>query len=177
MSNNGLTLTLTGWVGTEPKHFAGTGTPYTSFRMASTRRFFDTRQNEWVDGKTLWFTVKVWREAALNVAESLRKSDPVVVHGRLSTEEWDSPEGPRSSLVVEALSIGPDLTYGLARFARTVHRVPQPGDHEEEPAHEEIFGSDRDVHGDVEADDDLDSHGGIGSARGLDVGVEEPVSV
>jgi single-strand DNA-binding protein len=127
MSNNSLTLTLTGWVGTEPKHFAGTGTPYTSFRMASTRRFYDTRQNEWVDGKTLWFTVKVWREAALNVAECLRKSDPVVVHGRLGTEEWDSPEGPRSALVIEALAIGPDLTYGQARFARTIHRSAGPG--------------------------------------------------
>lgn len=122
MSTNGLTLTLTGWVGTEPKHFTGTGTPYTSFRMASTRRYYDARQGAWVDGKTLWFTVKVWREAALNVAECLRKSDPVVVHGRLGTEEWESPEGPRTGLVLEALAIGHDLTYGQARFARTVHR-------------------------------------------------------
>ncbi|MHB1490534.1 MAG: single-stranded DNA-binding protein [Cellulomonas sp.] len=121
MSSNGLTLTLTGWVGTEPKHFPGS-TPFTTFRMASTRRFYDARQSAWVDGRTLWFTVKVWREAALNVAESLRKSDPVVVTGRLGTEEWESPEGPRSTLVLEATSIGPDLTYGQARFVRTVHR-------------------------------------------------------
>ena len=121
MSSNGLTLTLTGWVGTEPRHFPGT-TPFTTFRMASTRRFYDARQNAWVDGRTLWFTVKVWREAAQNVAESLRKSDPVVVTGRLGTEEWESPDGPRSTLVLEASSIGPDLTYGQARFMRTVHR-------------------------------------------------------
>jgi len=139
MSSNGLTLTLTGWVGTEPKHFPGS-TPFTSFRMASTRRFYDTRQSAWVDGKTLWFTVKVWREAAQNVAESLRKSDPVVVTGRLGTEEWESPDGPRSTLVLEATSIGPDLTYGQARFMRTVHRPltddldgADPGDQPDAP--------------------------------------------
>lgn len=122
MSSNDLTITLVGWVGTEPKHYTGgTGTPFTSFRMASTRRWFDARQGTWVEGRTEWFTVKVWRQAAVNVAESLRKSDPVVVHGRLATEEWDGQEGgTRTSLVLEASAIGPDLTFGSARFARTV---------------------------------------------------------
>jgi single-strand DNA-binding protein len=122
MSTSDLTLTLVGWVATEPKHYTGPAvTPFTSFRMAHTRRRFDRAQNTWTDGRTEWFTVKLWRQSALNVAGSLRKGDPVVVHGRLSTEQWDSPEGPRTSLVLEALAIGPDLTYGRASFARTVH--------------------------------------------------------
>jgi single-strand DNA-binding protein len=122
MSTNDLTVTLVGWVGTEPKHYTGASTtPFTSFRMANTRRYFDRVQNVWADGRTEWFTVKVWRQSALNVASSLRKGDPVLVHGRLSTEQWESPEGPRTSLVLEALAIGPDLTYGRATFARTVH--------------------------------------------------------
>jgi len=124
MSTNDLTMTLVGWVGTEPKRYTGgTGTPFTSFRMASTRRWFDARQGAWVEGRTEWFTVKVWRQAAINVAESLRKSDPVVVHGRLATEEWDGQEGgTRTSLVLEASAIGPDLTFGSARFSRTVNQ-------------------------------------------------------
>jgi single-strand DNA-binding protein len=122
MSTNDLTVTLVGWVGTEPKHYTGPSTtPFTSFRMANTRRYFDRAQNVWADGRTEWFTVKVWRQSALNVAASLRKGDPVLVHGRLATEQWESPEGPRTSLVLEALAIGPDLTYGRATFARTVH--------------------------------------------------------
>jgi len=122
MSTSDLTLTLIGWVATDPKHYTGaTVTPFTTFRMAHTRRRFDRVQNAWADGRTEWFTVKVWRQSALNVAGSLRKGDPVLVHGRLSTEQWDSPEGPRTSLVLEALAIGPDLTYGRASFARTVH--------------------------------------------------------
>ncbi|GAA2724854.1 single-stranded DNA-binding protein [Cellulomonas aerilata] len=125
MSTNDLTVTLVGWVGTEPRHYTGaTATPFTSFRMANTRRYFDRAQDAWADGRTEWFTVKVWRQSALNVASSLRKGDPVLVHGRLSTEQWESPEGPRTSLVLEALAIGPDLTYGRATFARTVHVAP-----------------------------------------------------
>lgn len=122
MSTSDLTVTLVGWVGTEPKHYTGTGvTPFTSFRMANTRRYFDRALGAWTDGRTEWFTVKVWRQSALNVAASLRKGDPVLVHGRLATEQWDGAEGPRTSLVLEALAIGPDLTYGRASFARTVH--------------------------------------------------------
>lgn len=122
MSTSDPTLTLIGWVGTEPKHYTGASvTPFTSFRMATTRRWFDRAQNTWVDGRTEWFTVKSWRQTALNVASSLRKGDPVVVHGRLATEQWDGPEGQRTTLVLEALAIGPDLTYGRASFARTVH--------------------------------------------------------
>lgn len=132
MSTNELSLTLVGWVATEPKLYTGAAaTPFTSFRMASTRRYFDRTTNAWVDGRTEWFTVKAWRQQAYNVAASLRKSDPVIVHGRVSTEEWTGTEGLRTSLVLEAISIGPDLTFGQAKFARTVHvaasgRVEQP---------------------------------------------------
>ncbi len=128
MSTNDLTVTLVGWVATEPRHYTGAAlTPFTSFRMASTRRYFDRTQNTWTDGRTEWFTVKAWRQSALNVAASLRKGDPVLVHGRLSTEQWDGPDGPRTSLVLEALAVGPDLTYGRATFARTVHVGPGAG--------------------------------------------------
>jgi len=123
MSTNELTLTLVGWVATEPKLYTGAAaTPFTSFRMATTRRYFDRATNAWVDGRTEWFTVKAWRQQAYNVAASLRKSDPVIVHGRLSTQEWTGAEGVvRTSLVLEAVAIGSDLTFGQAKFARTVH--------------------------------------------------------
>ncbi|WP_165372706.1 single-stranded DNA-binding protein [Pengzhenrongella frigida] len=124
MSTNELILTLVGWVATEPKRYTSTGagtTAFTSFRMASTRRYFDRAAGVWVDGRTEWFTVKAWRQQAYNVAASLRKSDPVIVQGRLVTEEWTGPDGPRTTLVLEAAAIGPDLTYGEAKFARTVH--------------------------------------------------------
>jgi single-strand DNA-binding protein len=165
MSTSDLTVTLVGWVGTEPKHYTGPGvTPFTSFRMANTRRYFDRVQNAWTDGRTEWFTVKVWRQSAHNVASSLRKGDPVLVHGRLATEQWDGPEGQRTTLVLEALAIGPDLTYGRASFARTIH-VPGAGG---EVATTDVPG------GDEGADDRGGADGGGADGGGDDAGRRDP---
>ncbi len=117
-------ITVSGWVGTQPRHVVTqNGTSFTVFRLGSTKRYFDRSQESWVDGATTWFTVKTWRSAAVNVAESLRRSDPVVVHGALSTEVWESPDGPRTTLVIEADALGPDLTRGQATFRHTVHQA------------------------------------------------------
>ena len=122
-----VTVTLSGFVATTPTLFrSATGNDFTSFRIAQTRRYLDRERGEWVDGKTLWFTVKAWKNVARNVAVSLHKGDPVVVTGRLAVDEWDGPDGPRTSLVVEATALGPDLTLGEARFTRTVHRREKP---------------------------------------------------
>jgi len=155
MSTNELTLTLVGWLGTDPRHYPGDGggTPFTSFRMASTRRWFDREKGAWTDGRTEWFTVKAWRGAARNVAESLRKGDPVVVHGRLSTDEWEGPDGSRTSLVLDAIAIGPDLANGTARYARTVHTgVPGEDDDAAGAAVDEALEA-ADPDGDEAADD------------------------
>ena len=117
-------VTVTGWVGTQPKHFVSeSGTDFTSFRLASTKRYYNRASDTWVDGTTTWFTVKAWRSMAINVAESLRRSDPVVVHGTLTSETWDSPDGPRTTFVIEAEAVGPDLARGQATFRHTVHRA------------------------------------------------------
>jgi len=120
-------ITVSGWVGTQPRHVVTqNGTSFTVFRLGSTKRYFDRSQEAWVDGATTWYTVKSWRTAAVNVAESLRRSDPVVVHGTFATETWESPDGPRTTLVVEADALGPDLTRGQATFRHTVH-LPAAG--------------------------------------------------
>jgi single-strand DNA-binding protein len=118
-----VVTTLAGYVALDPKLFvSANGTAFTTFRMATTRRYFDRAAERWTDGQTLWFTVKTWRETARNVAESLRKGDAVVVTGVVGLDEWDGPDGPRTSFVLEARNLGPDLSRGAARFARVVHR-------------------------------------------------------
>ncbi|GIJ00331.1 single-strand DNA-binding protein [Sediminihabitans luteus] len=118
-----VTVTLTGFVGTTPRLFTSqNGTSFTSFRIASTRRYLDRTRNEWVDGRTVWFTVKSWRSMARNVATSLRKGDAVVVTGRFAVDEWTGEDGARTDLVVEATAVGPDLARGTAQFAHTMRR-------------------------------------------------------
>jgi single-strand DNA-binding protein len=117
------TVTVTGYVGTSPAlHLSPHDVPWTSFRVASTRRVRDPRTGEWRDGKTAWFTVKAFRGAARTVSESLVQGQPVVLTGRLSTEEWTDKDGrERTTLVVDADAVGPDATRGMTRFTRVVH--------------------------------------------------------
>ena len=135
MSTQSLDLTVVGWIGTEVRtfHEDDGGTPFTTFRLGSTRRWFDKQTGAWKDGQTEWFNVKVWRTTALNVARSLRKGDPVIVQGRLSTEEWVSEQGPRTSLVLEASALGHDLAFGSSHFARTMSTASGVTDAAKEP--------------------------------------------
>jgi single-strand DNA-binding protein len=116
------TLTVTGFVGSSVRYSPGENgsVPYASFRLGSTQRVYDRAAQAWRDGPTQWYTVKVWRNVARNVAESFHKGQPVVVTGRLSTDEWAGPDGPRTSLVIEASALGHDLVFGAARFAKVV---------------------------------------------------------
>ena len=129
MSTQSLDLTVVGWIGTDVRihHESDGGVPFTTFRLGSTRRWFDKQAGEWRDAQTEWFNVKVWRTTALNAARSLRKGDPVIVQGVLSTEEWVGADGPRTSLVLDASALGPNLAFGSSHFARTVSPVPATG--------------------------------------------------
>lgn len=90
-----------------------------SFRMASTSRRYDSTSKNWVDGQTLWVKVSCWRELAANASECVRKSDRVVVWGRVRTEQWKGEDGgQRSDLAIEAESLGHDLAFGVATFVR-----------------------------------------------------------
>lgn len=126
MSSNAIVTTVVGWAATAPREIHAGRVPYTSFRLASTPRHFDRAQGVWVDDRTEWLTVKVFRDTALNVAASVQKGQPVVVTGRLRTEEWQGENGTRSALVLEASALGHDLTRGRATFVKTTHVAAEP---------------------------------------------------
>jgi len=171
MSTQSLDLTVVGWIGTEVRNFHENdgGTPFSTFRLGSTRRWFDKQTGAWKDGQTEWFNVKVWRTTAVNVARSLRKGDPVIVQGRLSTEEWISENGPRTSLVLEATSLGHDLAFGSSHFARTTSGSAAGSDEAKEPADvsglEELVDQETDANlvpaGDVADEDTLPALAGV----------------
>ena len=117
-------ITVVGNVAQEPKlRQTADGTPVASFRVASTPRV--NKGGEWVDGIATFLTVNCWRVLAENVHGSLRRGDPVVVHGRLSQRNFQTPEGqPRTSYEVEAIAVGHDLTRGTSNFHR--NRRPEP---------------------------------------------------
>lgn len=111
-------VNLTGWVG-GPVESRPTrnGTASASFRLGSTPRI--RRNGEWVDGETTWLTVTCFRSLAENVATSLGKGDPVVVAGKLRTQSWTKDGERHERLVLEAVTIGHDLTKGTSAFSRS----------------------------------------------------------
>lgn len=124
---NDLTMTVSGWVATSPKlHVGPSGVRMATFRLASTSRYFDRDKGEWVDSRTEWFSVRTFRAAAVTVSESVQKGQPVTVHGRFRTNEWESEGGIRTDLVIDATSVGHDLTRGIATFRRATADGSEP---------------------------------------------------
>jgi single-strand DNA-binding protein len=119
-------ISLTGYVATQPvTRLVKTGVTNVSMRVAWTPRRQDRASGEWIDGNTSYATVICWRKLATNAAVCLRKGDPVTVHGRLSVREFQDKEGrARTSVEIDASSVGHDLNRGVATFARV---RPQTG--------------------------------------------------
>jgi len=129
-------VTITGVIGSDPRHtVTATGLPITSFRLASTRRFFDRATGAWTDGETNWYTVSSFRQLALNTARSLRKGERVVVHGRLRIRAWETGERSGTAIEIDADAIGHDLSWGVAVYSKTSGaRLVDPAGETEETA-------------------------------------------
>jgi single-strand DNA-binding protein len=121
-------ITLRGYLTAEPTLHQKTpaATPVTEIRVGSTPRRLNRETGEWYDAPTSYYRVKCWRRLAINVASSLHKGDMVVVHGRFYMSTWvDSQQRPRSTLEIEADSLGHDLTYGWSHFLRGTRSQPE----------------------------------------------------
>jgi single-strand DNA-binding protein len=113
-------ITIVGRVGSIPRHIVtSAGLSITTFRLASNHRRFDRAESRFVDGETNWYSVSAFRQLAVNTAASLERGQRVIVTGRLKVQNWEN--GGRSGLNVEieADSIGHDLNWGTARYAKT----------------------------------------------------------
>lgn len=122
---NETTVTLVGNLVDDPKvRTTDGGVEVAGFRVASTARRFDRDSGRWVDSASLFLSVTCWRSLAANAVASLRRGDPVVVTGRLSTRTYEKDGQSRSVCELEALAIGPDLARGTAVFRRSPRPAP-----------------------------------------------------
>jgi single-strand DNA-binding protein len=126
MSLGDTHLTVLGWVGSDPDFKELRQSPQTSFRLGSTPRQFDRALGKFVDKPTTWFTVQCWRGLAQNAFDSIRIGQPVIVTGRLRTHEWTDDAGEQHSRVIlEAFSIGHDLSRGTTTFTKNAPRAAE----------------------------------------------------
>jgi len=133
-----VAITVIGYVGNDPVlKKSRSDLSWTQFRVGSTRRLKDAESGQWIDGPTMWFTVKAWGNKAENIIDSIRKGSPVVVTGRLAEEPYvltkvgDNGEPVterRSGLTIENAVVAIDLSRGAAKYFRTDRDLPDPPD-------------------------------------------------
>lgn len=114
-------ITLRGYLTAEPKFYQKTpqAIPVTEMRVGCTPRRLNRETGEWYDLPTSYYRVKCWRRLAINTASSLKKGDPVLIRGHFYMSTWvDNQQRPRSTLEIEADTIGHDLAHGWSHFLR-----------------------------------------------------------
>jgi single-strand DNA-binding protein len=115
-------VTFQGWVGNDVVHRETVQGNVANLRVGTTPRI-RKRNGDWVDGPTSWFSVTCWRALADHVRDSVRKGEPVLVHGRLRTDVWEREDGQSSvTYVVEATYLGHDLSRGTSVFVKAVRQ-------------------------------------------------------
>jgi single-strand DNA-binding protein len=118
-------VTLCGWLGGDVAIRDAGGVPVASFRVASTPRRYQRRTDSWEDGDTQWYSVNAWRALGTHCEQSLRRGDPVVVHGKLSAHVWTNKAGLEvTTFEVEAAFVGHDLNRGTSAFQRRKTAAP-----------------------------------------------------
>ena len=161
-------ITVIGNVVNSPSRNRTQNGSVTNFRIASTKRRFDSDKQDWVDGATFFCDVECWGELGGNVSHSVSKGDPVVVVGSIRTHEWESEQGRRSRPQIKAEAVAPNLARGVAEFRKTTRPAAaaseEPDDGPSSAAEPDGYGAPvagRDYDGDSEAlhsvdADDLD---------------------
>ena len=118
---NDTYITIVGNVVDAPRlRQTSAGIPVASFRIASTSRRFDREAGEWADHERLFATVTCWRAMAQNIAQSLKKGQPVVATGRFYSREYTKDEVSRMSYELDATAVGHDLSRGTSEFTKVV---------------------------------------------------------
>jgi single-strand DNA-binding protein len=119
-------ITLRGYVTAEPRLWqTKNNTTGAEVRVGSTPRWLNRETGEWQEGEPTYYTIKCWRNLAINVKGSLHKGDRVIVRGKFTTRAWvDEQQRPRVQIEVEADSVGHDLAFAWS-FVNRGTRAPR----------------------------------------------------
>lgn len=124
------TITVIGNLTADPElRFTPAGAAVANFTIASTPRNFDRDSNQFKDGETLFMRCSLWREAAENMVESLKKGDRVIAEGFLKQRSYDKDGDKRTVIEMEVQELGASVKYaklgGISK-ADPSGRTPQP---------------------------------------------------
>jgi single-strand DNA-binding protein len=130
---NGNTITIVGNLTKDPiLKYLPTGKAVTNLSVACNHGWRDKETQAWVEGETSFFKVECWEPMAENIAESLRKGDPVIVVGRMSCRKYEQEGQTRESWEIRAETVGPDMRKRAASLRRVL-RHSQTSEGQETP--------------------------------------------
>lgn len=134
-------ITLEGRAVNDPElRFTASGQAVANFRVACS----ESKKNEageWEDGDKLFVNVAVWKEAAEQVADVVRKGEKVTVTGRLYQREYETSGGEkRTSIEV--------------KFATVAKVIDAPRDRQRQGASSTRFSSSSDPWASTPTNDD-----------------------
>ncbi len=96
-------------------------------RIAVNSRYFDAERNAFVDRKPEFINVYARKALARGVLNSVRKGQPLIVTGRLSSQSWKDEQGTtHHALAIHADAIGHDLTFGSTIFTKAERAAGVP---------------------------------------------------
>ena len=114
------TITVIGNLTADPElRYTSSGIPVCSFRVASTPRVRNRQTGEWSDGDPLFLGCELWRDAAENAGESLKKGMRVIVQGNLSQRSYQTQSGEQRTVYeLKNCEVGPSLFRARAQVTR-----------------------------------------------------------
>lgn len=113
-------ITIDGNLTADPElRYLPSGAAVANFTVASTPRV--KKDNEWVDGETVFLQVSVWREWAEGAVESLVKGDPVIVVGKLKQRSYEKDGQKRTVYEIDGEFVGKSVR---ARKPRGEYSAP-----------------------------------------------------
>jgi len=120
-------VTLVGNMVDDPElSFTPSGIAKANIRVAVNRIYNDRDGNR--QEETSFFGGTLWREAAENASESLKKGMRVIITGSLEQRSWENKEGERRSVVeVRIDEMGPSLRWASAQVRRNNRTDPGRG--------------------------------------------------
>lgn len=99
-------ITVKGNIGKDPElKFSSSNNAFITFSLGHTPR--EKKDDQWVDGETIWFRVIQFGNKAEAIADTLAKGDTVIVTGTLKQSSYKDKEGvSRTGLEINALEVG-----------------------------------------------------------------------
>ncbi len=117
MKTDGSTVTIVGRVATNPTVSTSNGVDRVTLRVVSTERRFE--DGVWVDGDEFGANVVCWRTVAAGVLKLVRKGDPLIVTGRISTRKFERNGATEYYTDIRADLVAFDLAKGKDRIRRS----------------------------------------------------------